>query len=151
MNSRLQQFLELEKLSPARFSDILGVQRSGISHILSGRNKPGYDLIQKILLKFPSLNPDWLLLGKGKVYKEQLSHQNDKKGDFNFSNDNDYPPTNSDQSAEIDLFTSNIVSSQLNENPINSKESTYSNVKRTVKRVTIFYSDGSFDEFLPNK
>ena len=64
MNRRLQQFLELENLSPARLADMLGVQRSGVSHILSGRNKPGFDFIQKLLTKFPSLSADWFLTGK---------------------------------------------------------------------------------------
>ncbi|MBR5857013.1 MAG: helix-turn-helix transcriptional regulator [Bacteroidales bacterium] len=70
MNNRLQQFLDLENLSPARLADMLGVQRSGVSHILSGRNKPGFDFIQKLLIKFPSLNAEWFLTGRGKPYKE---------------------------------------------------------------------------------
>ena len=57
MNRRLQQFLELEQLKPAQFADIMGIQRSNVSHILSGRNKPGFDFIQKFLLKFPSVPP----------------------------------------------------------------------------------------------
>jgi Helix-turn-helix. len=47
MNNRLQQFLSLENLTPSALADKLGVQRSGLSHILSGRNKPGYDFIKK--------------------------------------------------------------------------------------------------------
>ena len=69
MNNRLQQFLELENITPARLADTLGVQRSGLSHILSGRNKPGYEFLTKLLTKFPHINSDWLLLGKGKPYK----------------------------------------------------------------------------------
>jgi len=76
MNNRLQQFLDLENLSPARLADILGVQRSGVSHILSGRNKPGFDFIQKLLIKFPSLSADWFLTGKGKPYKEMNNFVN---------------------------------------------------------------------------
>ena len=73
MNERLQQFLTLENLSPARLADILGVQRSGMSHILSGRNKPGYDFIFKLCTKFPDLNANWFITGKGKPYKDQSS------------------------------------------------------------------------------
>ena len=73
MNERLQQFLTLENLSPARLADILGVQRSGMSHILSGRNKPGYDFIFKLCTKFPDLNANWFITGKGKPYKEQAA------------------------------------------------------------------------------
>ncbi|MBP3342886.1 MAG: helix-turn-helix transcriptional regulator, partial [Bacteroidales bacterium] len=70
MNTRLQQFLTLENLTPARLADILGVQRSGMSHILSGRNKPGYDFIFKLCTKFPHLNANWFITGKGKPYKD---------------------------------------------------------------------------------
>lgn len=73
MKERLTRFLQQEQLTPARFADILGVQRSGISHIMSGRNKPGYDLIKKITIKFPELNVEWLITGKGLIYKESLS------------------------------------------------------------------------------
>lgn len=76
MNNRLQQFLDLENLSPARLADMLGVQRSGVSHILSGRNKPGFDFIQKLLTKFPALSADWFLTGKGKPYKEMNNFVN---------------------------------------------------------------------------
>lgn len=72
MNNRLQQFLELENLTPARLADTLGVQRSGLSHILSGRNKPGYEFLTKLLHKFPHINSEWLLLGKGKPYKDMM-------------------------------------------------------------------------------
>jgi hypothetical protein len=71
MDKRLQQFLELEDLTPSKLADILQIQRSGISHLLSGRNKPSFDFIQGILKNFPQINPEWLILGKGKPYKSQ--------------------------------------------------------------------------------
>ena len=70
MKDRLIQFLTTEQLSPAQFADMLGVQRSGVSHILSGRNKPGFDFIEKFLKRFPTANADWLITGRGKMYKE---------------------------------------------------------------------------------
>ncbi len=73
MDKRLQQFLELEDLTPSKLADILQIQRSGISHLLSGRNKPSFDFIQGVLTNFPQINPEWLILGKGKPYKSQIS------------------------------------------------------------------------------
>ena len=70
MNERLKQFLTMENLTPGQFADIMGIQRSGISHLLSGRNKPSYDFIQKMMTCFPTLNIEWLILGKGKPYKD---------------------------------------------------------------------------------
>ncbi len=73
MKTRLQQFLQAEDLTPARFADRIGIQRSGVSHVLAGRNKPGFDFIESMLLCYPSLNAEWLMTGKGKMYKEVKS------------------------------------------------------------------------------
>lgn len=70
MNRRLLQFLQAENITQSQFADVLGVARGSISHILSGRNKPGYDFMESLLLHYPQLNLDWLLTGKGKMYKD---------------------------------------------------------------------------------
>lgn len=70
MNSRLLKFLNAENITQAQFADSIGVARASISHIISGRNKPGYDFICAMLEKYPQLNPEWLILGKGRMYKE---------------------------------------------------------------------------------
>lgn len=214
MNSRLQQFLELENLTPARLADMLGVQRSGLSHILSGRNKPGYDFINKLLSKFPAISADWLLTGKGKPYKEMNNFSSQDAPTFpqpspsnNPSNNQSYnekrlinqsynnkqlinQPYNSKQSSDQPilntsevfegfgddfdddtLFSSvkinsnnteystnitdnkNIIpenqSRQLNENQIKAHKQENALKKKRVKRVIIFYSDGSFEELFP--
>ncbi len=69
MKERLVQLLDLEHLSPSKFADIIGVQRSSISHVLSGRNKPSFDFLQKTLKAFPGLNADWLIQGEGTMYE----------------------------------------------------------------------------------
>lgn len=71
MRDRLEKFIKSEGLTPTRFAEVMGVQPSSISHLLGGRNKPSYDFIEKMLLRFPKLNPDWLILGKGSVYRWQ--------------------------------------------------------------------------------
>lgn len=69
MKNRLQKFMQAEGLSASRLADMLDIQPSNVSHILSGRNKPGYDFLTKILSRFPKLNSDWLLLGIGSMYR----------------------------------------------------------------------------------
>ena len=69
MNIRLQQFLSAENLSQAQFADIIGVARASVSHILAGRNKPGFDFIYSMAASFPNLNVEWLVTGRGKMYK----------------------------------------------------------------------------------
>lgn len=70
MNERIKLLISGQGLSASKFAEKIGVQASGISHIISGRNKPGYDFIVKVLENFPEVNPDWLLLGEGGMFRE---------------------------------------------------------------------------------
>lgn len=67
---RLQQIIDFYSLSASSFADKIGVQRSSISHILSGRNKPSLDFTMKVLSSFPEVDLYWLLNGKGVFPKE---------------------------------------------------------------------------------
>ena len=70
MDKRLHQFLDAENISQAQLADTLGVARAGISHILSGRNKPGFDFLEAMAVHYPQISMDWLLTGKGRMYKD---------------------------------------------------------------------------------
>ena len=70
MKERLLQLLDLEQLSPSKFADIIGVQRSSVSHVISGRNKPSFDFLQKTLKAFPGLHASWLMMGEGTMYEQ---------------------------------------------------------------------------------
>lgn len=65
MNNRISMVLKAKNISPAQLADDLGVQRSGISHILNGRNKPSLDFIQKLIRLYPDISMQWLLFGEG--------------------------------------------------------------------------------------
>ncbi len=73
MKDRIIQLLNSEGLSASKFADIIGVQRSSMSHILSGRNNHSLDFIQKIMRSFPHINGDWLISGSGEMSKNQDS------------------------------------------------------------------------------
>jgi transcriptional regulator with XRE-family HTH domain len=64
IQERLQLILKMHNLTPSAFADKLGVQRSNVSHVLSGRNKPSLDFLEKIILNFPRVNAHWLLTGE---------------------------------------------------------------------------------------
>ncbi|MEA1785374.1 helix-turn-helix transcriptional regulator [Arenibacter sp. GZD96] len=70
---RLTQLQEFYGLSAAAFADKIQVQRSSISHLLTGRNKPSLEFILKIIAAFPEVTLDWLLLGKGNFPNETPS------------------------------------------------------------------------------
>ncbi len=61
--------MESQALSPSAYAESIGVQRSSISHILSGRNKPSLEMLQKTLMAFPQLNPEWLVTGNGDMFQ----------------------------------------------------------------------------------
>jgi len=85
MIERFKSLLENLHLSPSESADRIGVQRSSISHILSGRNKPSIDFLEKILVAFPETDVNYLITGK-KVFSESVikepafSVQDDQKG-----------------------------------------------------------------------
>lgn len=122
MNRRLQQFLEVEKLSPARLADSLGIQRSGISHLLSGRNKPSYEFINNFLSRYPQIDAAWLITGKGKMYKDEFTPYSGEELNFH-------------QEQEVESTSFSIESDDI----------------KKAKRITVYYSDGSFQDFYPSK
>lgn len=73
MIERIQQILDTKNLSATQFSEEIGIQRSSISHVLSGRNKPSLDFMLKIKGRYPEINLNWLLLGDGKMIEKEIS------------------------------------------------------------------------------
>lgn len=131
MNRRLQQFLNAENLSQAQFADTLGVARASISHIIAGRNKPGFDFIDNLSQHYPSLNLEWFITGKGKMYKnpaEPVVSQPDSKP------------------ATEDGFLFGDEEEVIESVPLVKKTKTLEN-KRIISKILIFYSDGTFEEY----
>ncbi len=71
MNERIKLIIDKEQITSSKFADLIGVQRSNISHILSGRNNPSLDFIQRVLTVFDKINSDWLIFGRGEMYKSE--------------------------------------------------------------------------------
>ena len=65
MNDRIKKWLDYKKLNASNFADKINVNRSTMSHILSGRNNPSFDFVKKMINVFPDLNIRWLLSGEG--------------------------------------------------------------------------------------
>ena len=80
LTDRIKYLMKLNNLSASAFADEIGVQRSSVSHILSGRNKPSLDFVIKVLNRFPNVSSDWLLLGKTDVTNVKQEPENKQKG-----------------------------------------------------------------------
>ena len=70
---RFKYLMKLNNLSASAFAEKVGVQPSSISHILSGRNKPSLEFIQKVLTQFPKISADWLISGKTVVVENNIN------------------------------------------------------------------------------
>jgi len=137
METRIHRLIGSENLTPTKFADIIGVQRSAISHILSGRNKPSFDLIQKILTKFPRINAEWLITGKGEMYKTMVQQR---------LFDVDVKP------IENKIETKQTIVNHDNTNTSTSPKETENRINdSTIERIIIFYKDKSFKEYIPEE
>ena len=77
LKNRLLEIITKNNLNASSFADILNIQRSNLSHILSGRNKPSLDFIEKFISKFPDEDLIWLITGNKSLQNQQkLSNQN---------------------------------------------------------------------------
>ncbi len=164
MKQRLQTLLAAEKLASSRFADILGVNRSSISHLLSGRNNPSLDFLQKILIKFPHINPDWLLMGQGSMYRNkddgrlknipnQLSFNvKQEKPLLNHDTNKDIEPIKEDKTiCQDDNPTFNLDAKKDYQSFENMISETKVDKIKNVDKIVFFYSDNTFDTYYPNK
>ena len=76
MVDRILYLLKQKNLTISQFADEIGIQKSGMSHLISGRNKPSLELILKILQRYPEVKPEWLLLGTGDQYSGSGKKEN---------------------------------------------------------------------------
>lgn len=148
MKERILQLIASEKISAAEFADKIGVQRSNVSHILNGRNNPGFSFIQKILETFPSINSRWLLTGEGVMSegKNTLSENVVKPKDLFSNQTSDNKVITENKSYEnIPLSLSEKQLQPSKPEKIFEKEV---DAKKVV-RVLFFYDDHTFEDFLP--
>lgn len=149
MHDRLQQFLNMENLSPARFAEKMGIQRSGVSHLLSGRNKPSFEFLQRMMTTFPDINYEWLVLGKGRPYKNDRPQPDPlpKPGFYTepaeseaFENEELFP--------DFQEFDTEIQPAQVAENRVKPAPATAtpSESGKKIARIIVFFTDGTFEE-----
>lgn len=143
MKDKITFLMRSEGLSTTRLAELLEIQPSAVSHLASGRNKPSYDLLQKILVRFPRVNPDWLLLGKGDPYRSEVLSSSD---DASLDGGSITP----DSAAQPDSLASDASrpTSPDSAIPINIRGiSGASNGAKNPIFVVVFYDDGSCENF----
>jgi len=143
MKDRIIQLLNNEGLSASKFADIIGVQRSSMSHIISGRNNPSLDFIQKIMRAFPQISGDWLISGSGEMLKNQESpslFQDTIKEEDPAPYHSSQPPKLKKEPAEAP---------QPKADPVPDLDMTAFLSGKRIEKVVVFYSDKTFKEYNP--
>jgi transcriptional regulator with XRE-family HTH domain len=148
MKERLLEFLRTENKTSAQLAEEIGVQASGISHILSGRNNPSLDFVLKMLEKYQFLSTEWLLFGRGSMYKDAKVQSL-----FDFSpSDNAINETkikNEDVPGDLDF--NKIVSPRPGRSSLDTGSGSDPGSAPEAVKIVWFYDDNSFEEFLPRK
>lgn len=158
MNTRLKQFLAAENISQAQFADTINVVRASVSHVLAGRNNPSYDFIKAIMDNYPALNIEWLILGKGKMYKERSvsapepADNDDFSAGLLFADTDDTNvlevPESPVPETEIPLPLSGIQEDIASTSKINTIDNRIQTPvkQRKVSKIVVLFDDGSFQE-----
>lgn len=146
--------LKSEGLKSSQLAEILEINPAGISHILAGRNRPGFDLLQKILRRFPQINPDWLLLDSEQMYRDSAAATSRVKSsateptlsglfasvDSNSDRNPNRPTVSSVPIEKIESPTMTAPQSEPHATTDSNKE---------VERIVVLYTDGTFKSFVP--
>ncbi|WP_394759269.1 helix-turn-helix domain-containing protein [Flavobacterium sp.] len=149
---RLEIILDYYSLSASGFADKVGVQRSSLSHLLSGRNKPSLDLILKIIENFPEVDLYWILNGKGNFPKSEIIKTPNIQTSTPISKKNieenitqDFP----DLFSEEKQIEKNPVFENIKNNFSNTGNIQSINNESEIERIVVFYKNGSFKNYLP--
>lgn len=177
LNERISKIIEYSELTSSEFADSIEVQRSSISHITTGRNKPSLDFLIKVKEKFPEIEWEWLITGRGEMKKEiEIPEEKEQAKPtalpdlFSLIEDEDFGKDLPDEKKseineddkktetprELDIAVQppkikNIDDSQplgVQEKQIIDEIS--DNQKDKVKRIVLFYESGKFESFEPN-
>jgi transcriptional regulator with XRE-family HTH domain len=163
MKDQIIKLMEAENMTPAKFADEIGVQRSSISHILGGRNKPSFDFISKILERFQGINAEWLLTGKGSMIKTSGSIPEAQLKQASLF---DQPVTKREQiekTNEYQTSPNKVVGNKAFDYAEKGKSTTIENLQSSnnlgikgkitnvnnVDHIVFFYSDGTFEKYIP--
>lgn len=140
MNTRLKQFLAAENITQAQFADNINVVRASVSHVLSGRNNPSYEFIRSIMLKYPDLNIEWLMFGKGKMYRNspvtELSLQAEEQPVLEPDSDELFPEYEDSTTEHVETIET-IASDNRPQAIVN---------QRKVSKIIVLFDDGSYQE-----
>lgn len=150
MKDRIAHIMRAKNLKATDFAALLGIQPSGVSHILAGRNNPSLEFVKRIKETFPEYNLDWIIFGKGPMttsepYKAAFNESPSQEADF--------PPQPQEPATLFDA----VLPLEAAEEPLSPQENTPLPSDQTasylasdgLKRLVLLYEDGTFEQYRP--
>jgi len=155
---RIEFIIKDKGLTNVEFSSITGIAPATISHITSGRSKPTLPVLKGILSGFPDLNPEWVFLGKGSIYKNKVddetavSEQNSSNGSMDLFSSLSTGESPSISEANKHQRSNGIGMRNFNVNDIkdvirDSMTAVMGQQHRKIVEVRIFFDDGTYEAF----
>lgn len=156
INDRITTILQTEGLTAKAFSEIIDVERSSISHLLSGRNKPSFDFLEKFFRHFPNYSPIWLISGKGEMIQvanvnRQIKPTVVQRTLFDspsiVETEMVKPSCKVDNKQTKEMKTDVTFVTNKETSPLEEKNEMDKEKKKEIERIVIFYTNGSFETF----
>jgi transcriptional regulator with XRE-family HTH domain len=144
MIERIKKIIEIKKMNAGQFADEIGVQRSALSHVLSGRNNPSLDFMLRIKKQFPELNLDWLLIGIGNMMENVVAEKPKEVKPEKLALEIEFP-----DKAETERPTQIHVQNEpeLKKAEKSLKNSMIVSGKKIPKQVILLFDDNTFELF----
>jgi transcriptional regulator with XRE-family HTH domain len=152
-STRLRELLEYLNITPVGLAEKMGVQRTSFNHLLSGRNKPGFEFLYRLQSCYPSINLNWLISGSGPITgSDELKISHDEKYESesqsgihlfsNIFNPSQIQTEIQTGEPEAEITEESFVKDQANKNPKPGKHGT----EEGIDRLIIVYSNGKMVE-----
>jgi len=149
MNTRIKRFMDYKSMTPSELADAIGVQRSNITHVLHGRNKPGFQFITKMLEAFPEIDAKWLLTGEGEMLVAGKEKQSALFRDMVVPPPVD-PVRKKMPLPEKQEHTEKKANTAIHPIP-EILQSVVPDDSRKIASIVVLYTDQTFKQYLPSK
>lgn len=149
MKDRINDIITNYKLTPTEFADKIGVGKSNISHILSGRNNPSLEMVKRILSEFPNINSDWLIFGVGQMLKVKPSGPTQQNMMLDFVEKEDNVIHDTDEGTKTNNVDTN-VKEFLKVDVEEDRNVSENNKQSKISKIIIYYTDNTYESFDPS-
>lgn len=159
MIERIKKIMQAEGLSQGKFAEEIGITNSRFSHYLSGRNNVTLEMTTNILERFRGINSEWLLFGRGEMYKNSsaqphIPEQRDLFTPINNTVETKSPPILEPEVKETAIEEEIPHEKLVAEENTQPLQTNITNEKllptKTIEKIIVLYTDNTFDAYLPN-